>query len=110
MQVVSRRPITHCEMGSIMDREDNAEMNSSKALESAQLKDWFTSKTMYRNTDQIRKVLLQLERFNLYQQEKIHLINLRPQSIIDIHLIINSQEDKLDSAQMHQVLAILKTE
>lgn len=55
-------------------------------------------------------MLGQLENYNLYQQEKIHLINLRPQSIVDIHLIINTQEDKLDQAQMHQVLAILQAE
>lgn len=51
MQVISRRPITNSEMASIMDREDNAEMNSSKALESTQLKEWFTSKDMYRDND-----------------------------------------------------------
>ncbi|KAI8801997.1 calcitonin gene-related peptide-receptor component protein, partial [Cladochytrium replicatum] len=52
----------------------------------------------------VSQLLAKLERFNLTKAEKLQIINLKPQSLIDLHLIVEEIESRLSDEYKEEIL------
>ncbi|CAG8812417.1 5001_t:CDS:2, partial [Racocetra persica] len=57
--------------------------------------------------EQIEATLTNLKRYNLTKSEKLQLINLRPQSIADLELIIEDCEDRFEMDTLREMIYII---
>ncbi|CAG8473055.1 9260_t:CDS:2 [Racocetra fulgida] len=57
--------------------------------------------------EQIEATLTNLKRYNLTKSEKLQLINLRPQSIAELELIIEDCEDRFEMDTLREMIYIV---
>eukprot|EP00741_Cyanophora_paradoxa_P020161 tig00000219_g19461.t1 len=69
----------------------------------------FLEKTpaVHQSTEQITSFLQQLEGSNLTKAEKLQLIDLRPRTLVEIHLIVEQCDERLTEDQTIQLLSIV---
>ncbi|CAD7696521.1 unnamed protein product [Ostreobium quekettii] len=61
-----------------------------------------------RSREQIQNICEALKPFDLTQPEILQLVNLRPTNIVEIHLIVQECEARLDEARIEELLLIVK--
>lgn len=52
-------------------------------------------------------VLLFMQGFELTKAELLQVMNLRPASLVEIHLIVEDCEDRLDEGRIQQLLQLI---
>merc|ERR1711892_47814 len=57
--------------------------------------------------DAIKDFLDQCRAYGLTKSEKLQLLNLRPKSLVEIHLLVEECEDRLTDEQSHSLLALI---
>ena len=58
--------------------------------------------------DSIRSFMAAVERFNLTRAEQLTLANTQPQTLVEIHLIVEECEERLTPAQTGELLELCK--
>ncbi|CAB4494684.1 unnamed protein product [Rhizophagus irregularis] len=57
--------------------------------------------------EQIESVLFELKKYNLTKSEKLQIINLRPQSIAELELIIEDCEDRFSTETLREMIYMI---
>ncbi|CAG8646297.1 2038_t:CDS:2 [Funneliformis mosseae] len=59
--------------------------------------------------EQIESILFELKKYNLTKSEKLQIINLRPQSIAELELIIEDCEDRFPMETLREMIYLIGT-
>ncbi|RIA97067.1 RNA polymerase Rpb4-domain-containing protein [Glomus cerebriforme] len=59
--------------------------------------------------EQIESILFELKKYNLTKSEKLQIINLRPQSIAELELIIEDCEDRFSIETLREMIYMIGT-
>ncbi|CAG8817775.1 7570_t:CDS:2, partial [Dentiscutata erythropus] len=59
--------------------------------------------------EQIESILNNLKKYNLTKSEKLQIINLRPQNLVDLELIIEDCEDRFKIDALREMIYIIGT-
>ncbi|CAG8721076.1 18814_t:CDS:2 [Acaulospora morrowiae] len=69
----------------------------------------FESPASTQTPEQIESILDSLKKYNLTKSEKLQIINLRPQNLVDLELIIEDCEDRFQVDTLREMIYVIGT-
>eukprot|EP00775_Hariotina_reticulata_P013206 gene13206-13337_t len=63
--------------------------------------------TSLKNRDQLKDLLKDLKPFNLSRAEQVQVLNLAPSTAVEVHLVVDSCEQRLSEEQVEQLVQIV---
>jgi DNA-directed RNA polymerase subunit F len=58
--------------------------------------------------DQVRQLLLALKSFRLTKSEKLQIVNQRPETVLELQLLIEENEERFSEQALEQILTIVE--
>ena len=67
-----------------------------------------TTPSRYQTSLKVRSLCESLVPFNLSKSELLQIVNLMPQSLVELYLIISNIEDRLDEQKIQELSSLIK--